>query len=195
MARDFLLVDGVDIETKQALKEAALARFGKANASLLVRALISDYLQKGLFTVDADEGVEVDLSSDNVRISLSIPESCLNEIDRRADNRLSPRNYYLCNLIFEHLGKPQLMVDEVEALKKSNYQMTKLGINLNNIAKAYSSMSKNGYVELMPELVKSLNKLKLDIYKHTNMVLKILESGTFIMETKGRGRGQVKTEK
>lgn len=195
VARDRFELNGIDEATKDALKDAAFQKFGKANAALMIRALISDFLHEDLFSVDVENANEVDLSSDNVRIGLSFPEGCLAEIDRRAELRLCSRNYYISNLVYAHLGRPQLMIDEIECLRASNYQMAKIGTNLNHIAKAYLSMVKSGRSELIPEFAKSLNKLKLDITKHTATVLKILEDGTYILENKGKGRGQAETEK
>ena len=44
--RDMLRVDGVPPATKERLQESALQRYGKANASLLVRELIAEHLAK-----------------------------------------------------------------------------------------------------------------------------------------------------
>ncbi|MDI1298611.1 hypothetical protein [Methylotenera sp.] len=200
MARDYLLVDGVDSDTKEALKQEAMRRFGKANASLLVRRLIADCLDKNLFSVENNSvennndsnGLNVeglDLKGKHIRIGLSLPEDCLSEIDRRATMRLSPRNYYICNLIFKDLGRPQLLIDEVNVLVSSNYEMARISNALKSISSSYSLSVKNGVVDNIPEFSKSLNKVKLDVDKHIALIVKTLGLGTIYIESKGKGKG------
>lgn len=194
MARDYLLVDGVDSKIKDALKEASVKRFGKANTSLLVRTLIAEELQGTLFDEQESE-CEIDLSGEVGRFELSLPQSCIDELDRRAEMRLSPRNYYICNLIFNHLSAPQLLVDEVEVLRGSNYQMAMICTNLDYISRAFNKMVKSGSSEDNREFSNELSKLKSTLSKHIKLVSVILDKGTLIMESKGKGRGIVKVEK
>ena len=193
MSRDRFELNGIDEETKEALKNAALKRFGKANAALMIRALIADHLKGSLFDKGEDL-VEVDLSGDVGRFELSLPQSCIDELDRRAEMRLSPRNYYICNLIFSHLSVPQLQVDEVEVLRGSNYQMAMICTNLDYISRAFNKMVKNGSSEGIPVFSKELSKLRSTLNKHIKLVSEILDKGTLIMESKGKGRGIVKTK-
>lgn len=193
MARDYLLVDGIDSKIKDALKDEAFKRFGKANASLLVRTLIADCLQGSLFEERKNE-YAIDLSGAMGRFELTLPQSCIDELDHRAEMRLSPRNYYICNLIFKELGKPQLLIDEVEILVNSNYEMARISSALKSISASYSAAMKNGSMGALPELSKALNKLKLDVDKHVSLIMNVLEVGTVIIETKGKGKGRGKAK-
>jgi hypothetical protein len=193
MSRDRFELNGIDERTKEALKDAALKRFGKANAALMIRALIADHLRGSLFDEPEDESA-IDLTGEVGRLELSLPQSCIDELDRRAELRLSPRNYYICNLIFSDLGKPQLLIDEANILVSSNYEMAGISNSLHSIARSYSLSVKNGVSEGFPQFNKALNKLKSDIDKHISLVMKMLSNGTVIIESKGKGRGQVKTK-
>lgn len=194
MARDRFELNGIDDVTKEALKEAALKRFGKANAAMMIRALIADYINGSLFD-EPNKEYEIDLSGEIGRFEISLPQSCIDEIDRRAELRLSPRNYYICNLIFKDLGRPQLLIDEANILVASNYEMAGISNSLHSIAKSYSLGVKNGTSESFEQFSKSLNKLKSDVDKHIGLVMKMLSNGTEIIESKGKGRGQIKSEK
>jgi hypothetical protein len=194
MSRDRFELTGIDERTKEALKDEALKRFGKANAAMMIRALIADHLNGSLFE-EPNKEYEIDLSGEIGRFELSLPKSCIEELDRRAELRLSPRNYYICNLIFKELGSPQLLIDEANILVMSNYEMAGISNSLHSIAKSYSISVKNGGTEGLPQFSKALNKLKSDVDRHIGLVMKILSNGTKIIESKGKGRGQVKTEK
>ena len=182
--RQDMRIDGITDETKAALKAAALKRFGKENASLFVRYLIADFLAK-----NQNQPIKkLDLKSENVRVELRLPSDCLEELDRRADLYFSKRNYYINSLIFEHLGQGQLQGSEIEVLRRSNYELAKIGTNLNQIAKAFNQLVMDGSGKV-PEIGKKMASLRQDIKAHTNKVLRVLEAKTVVWETAGKGSG------
>jgi len=185
---DYLMVAGVPPETKQALKQAALVKFGKANASLMVRSLIAQHLEAR--TSQAVKPLTDSEASDTVRVELRLPRVALEKITRQAENCLTPRNHYLAGVLLAHIGQPQLRGDEIEILRRSNYELSKVGNNLNQIAKAFNILV-NGGSGKMPEIGKKLASLKREISEHTGYVLQVLDAGSAYWEVK-KGRGQTR---
>lgn len=188
MARDVLRVDNVSAETKQALREAALKEYGVANASLMVRMLINKFVGKNSSSLSEINHHD---ASERVRVVLQIPVSVLNEIDKKANNRLSDRNYYLTNLILKDCGVGQLQGDEIEVLRRSNYEMSKIGTNLNQIAKAFNILVK-GVGGDVPEIGKKMSSLRKEISEHTRKVLRVLNAGSVVVDSKNSRQGKLK---
>ncbi|MDR1850379.1 MAG: MobC family plasmid mobilization relaxosome protein [Zoogloeaceae bacterium] len=117
-----------------------------------------------------------------------MPRTALEKITVQADNCLTPRNHYLAGLILAHIGQAQLRGDEIETLRRSNYELSKIGNNLNQIAKAFNILV-NGERGKMPEIGKKLASLRREIVEHTGHVLRVLNSGSAFWEVK-QGRGQ-----
>lgn len=183
MKRDILWVDGIAPETKAELQAAAMHQFGQANASLMVRHLIGAHLAKqvnSLRTLTADE------TGDSVRVELRLPRQVVSKIDELAEASFSRRNYYLASIVFAHLGQPQLQGAEIEVLRRSNYEMSKVGTNLNQIAKAFNTLVLSGGGK-MPEIGKKIASLRREITEHTGKVLRVLNAGTSVWENTGRG--------
>lgn len=171
---------------KQALTQAAQARYGKPNASLMVRALIAQHLEKQVL-VTSKPLTETE-AEDTVRVELRLPRVVLEKITAQAENCLTPRSHYIAGVILAHVGQAQLRGDEIETLRRSNYELSKIGNNLNQIAKAFNILVKGGSGK-MPEIGKRLAALKREISTHTGKVLKVLNAGSAFWEVKqGRGR-------
>jgi hypothetical protein len=191
MARDktnMLWVDGVSPEQKERLQELALKRFGKANASLMIRHLISESLIE-------DRGPEVktaDLAADSARFEMRLPRPVLEAIEKRAEIRLSTRNYYIGTLIYKELGHAQFLNDEIEILRRSNYELAKVGTNLNQIAKAFNLLVIAGGGGKLPEIGKKIASLRSEIKAHTTKVLRVLESKTVVLESAQAARARAK---
>jgi hypothetical protein len=196
MARDVMRVDGVPPDTKEKLQALALARFGRANASLLVRHLVAECLAK-----EQEIGTGLDLTGETARVELQLPKTIIAELERRSERRLSSRNYYICTLLYKQLGKEQLQGDEIETLRRSNYELTKVGNNINQIAKAFNLLVKAGGGGKLPEIGKKMASLRTEIKDHTSRVLRVLESKTVVWEKIGKkpppkrdSKGYVKTK-
>ncbi|ABM60740.1 mobilisation protein (plasmid) [Verminephrobacter eiseniae EF01-2] len=189
IGRDMLRVDGVPPETKKQLQEAARQLYGKPNASLLVRTLIAGHLSKSGATAQPLTAAD---AGDTVRVELRLPRAALEQVNDLAEGRFSARNYYLTNVILAHLGQPQLHGDEIEVLRRSNYELAKVGTNLNQVAKAFNTLVKMRGAEKIPEVGKKIASLRREITEHTGKVLRVLEAGTTVWEAKGRGQRQRK---
>ncbi|WP_323741017.1 plasmid mobilization relaxosome protein MobC [Caenimonas koreensis] len=185
MARDMLRVDGVPPDTREQLQEAARHLYGQANASLMVRSLIASHLAKSPATALP---LTPDQAEDTVRVELRLPRVAVEKINDLAEGRFSARNYYITSLILAHLGQPQLQGDEIEVLRRSNYELAKVGTNLNQIARAFNSLVKMRGGEKMPEVGKKLASLRKEITEHVGKVLRVLNAGTTVWEQKGRGQ-------
>jgi hypothetical protein len=186
MPRNLLQIDGVPPETRKALQEAAREKYGQANASMLVRLLIASHLSKD--RAAAARPLSEAEAGDMVRVELRLPRVVVEKINGLAENRLSARNYYLSSIILAHIGQPQLQGDEIETLRRSNYVLSKVGTNLNQIAKAFNILV-NGGKGKMPEIGKKMAALRREISEHVGRVLRVLDSGTSIFEVR-QGRGQ-----
>lgn len=187
MARDILAVDGIPAETKERLQNEALRLYGHANASMMVRALITAHFAKSAAQLPPAAPLTKDEASDRERVELRLPRSALAKIDAAAEAKFSKRNYHLVSIILASLGQPQLPPDQIEVLRRSNYELSKVGTNLNQIAKAFNILV-NGGTGKMPEIGKKVASLRREITAHIGKVLRVLEAGTVLHETIGRGQ-------
>jgi hypothetical protein len=186
MTKSYLKVTGIPSETKKALAQSAQARYGQANASLLARALIAQHLGKS--AVETTKPLTESEATDTVRVELRLPRTVLEKITIQAENNLTPRNHYLAGVILAYFGQPQLRGDEIETLRRSNYELSKIGNNLNQIAKAFNTIVKSGG-DKIPEIGKKMASLRREIGEHTKHVLRVLHAGSAFWEVK-QGRGQ-----
>ena len=136
MARQDLRIDGVPQETKEQLRAAALKHFGKANAAMMVRHFITEGLTKSVGNTNIEPTQE---AGTKMRLQVSVPASMAKAIDERAAQRLSSKSGFLQAIVNEHFKKAPLLGDDLGELRKSNYELSKIGINLNQIAKALNS--------------------------------------------------------
>jgi len=187
MARELLIVDGVSDDVKKALQESAKARFGQANASLMVRELIAQHLQK--YASNIRPGTPHEDVRD--RVEIRMPRLALKAVDERAENVFSTRNNYIVGLVMADLGIPQLAPAEVEVLRRSNYELSKLGTNLNQIARAMNTLVAMGGGQKLPETGKKIASLRKEIKEHTNKVLTVLRAGSHIVDAQNRGKNKL----
>lgn len=183
-----LVVRGVDDEAKERLQALALARYGKANASQYVRDLIDEALRR-----EVADKTPPDLTSEMRRFQITVPMDCYDRMCQRADERFSSPQFYVAGLIYKDLGVPQLYADQVEVLRNSNYNLAKIGANINQIARAFNSLVVNYQgKDKLPPIGREMDKLKNAISDHTEKVLSVLNQGTVMVETRGRGSGNAK---
>jgi hypothetical protein len=181
MSRDILKVDGVPLETKELLQAAALKLYRKSNASLMVRSLIAEHVKRAKVNTEKTM-LWASTPEKTKRLELRLPASIYDELGQKADSRLADRNDYIRSLIYQDLGQPQLLVDEIEVLRSSNYHMAKIGTNLNQIAKAFNLLVQMGGQDKLPELGKKMLSLRREIRGHTNTVLRVLNARTAILK-------------
>lgn len=106
------------------------------------------------------------------RLQLSIPIYDYEYLEKMAKNSHSSIQYYTTVIILEHLySQKRLLGSEIEVLKKSNYELYKIGVNVNQIAKANNA---GDMIEL------PINQLYNQIQKHIQVVQNLLKSSTDI---------------
>ena len=108
------------------------------------------------------------ISVDKKRLQRSLPIYDYEYLEKLANNS----NSYTISLILEYLyNQKRLLGDEIEVLKKSNYELYKIGVNVNQIAKANNA---GDMIEL------PINQLYNQIQKHIKVVQDLLKSSTSI---------------
>lgn len=106
------------------------------------------------------------------RVQLSIPIYDFEYLQTLANNSKSSIQYYIIYILYNHLyNERKLLGNEIEVLKKSNYELYKIGVNVNQIAKANNAGDK---MEL------PINMLSNKIDSHVNLVMGILKSNSSI---------------
>ena len=112
------------------------------------------------------------ISVDKKRLQISLPIYDYEYLEKLANNSNSSIQYYTISLILEYLyNQKRLLGDEIEVLKKSNYELYKIGVNVNQIAKANNA---GDMIEL------PINQLYNQIQKHMKVVQDLLKTSKSI---------------
>lgn len=112
------------------------------------------------------------LSIEKKRIQFSLPIYDYDFINKLAEESNSSIQYYIMVVLHNHLYKEKrLLGNEIEMLKKSNYELFKIGVNVNQIAKANNM----GDMIDLP-----MNQLYKFIQNHVKIVQNIINSSTNI---------------
>lgn len=113
------------------------------------------------------------LSIEKKRLQLSIPIYDYEYLEKLAKNSNSSIQYYITVIIIDHLyNEKRLLGNEIEVLKKSNYELYKIGVNVNQIARANNAGDKvklpidelYNFIQIHINFVKSLLNKSTDIY-------------------------------
>lgn len=106
------------------------------------------------------------------RVQLSLPVYDYDFLLELADASQSSIQHYISTVLYNHLyNDKKLFGIEIEQLKKSNYELHKIGVNINQIAKANNA----GDMRELP-----INKLHEFIENHVKNVQKILKNSVGI---------------
>jgi len=108
----------------------------------LVRQIIAAHLAKSEPTALP---LNPEQACDTVRVELRLPHIALQKATELAEGRFLARNYCLTSIILACLGVPQLQGDEIEVLRCSNYELSKVGGNINQVTKAFEALVKWGW--------------------------------------------------
>lgn len=159
-------VYGLIADEIQQLRKIAKERYGKASVSLLARKLLQEQLPQKKEVADKLIKAKYDTKQ---RITLRIPSRQFDYLQTMAQQHHSSLNDVIRDVIQEFITEnPVLSNDEVQALYQSNYQLLRLGRNINQIARQLNS--------IMPDTLttKQLNELSSFLQKHTNHVGQVL---------------------
>lgn len=106
------------------------------------------------------------------RIQFSLPVYDYDFLHELANLNQSSLQHYISTVIYNHLyGDRKLFGVEIEQLKKSNYELHRIGVNINQIAKANNA----GDMKELP-----INQLYEFIRNHTKNIQKILKNSVGI---------------
>lgn len=137
-----LKVYGLPDTAFEGLAAISAARYGKANISLFARDLLLAELEK---TGNAEQPPEIPGMAEKKRLELRLPPHIASHITRSAAAaRMSPGRYILALLANHTDGSPILTDAEVQALYQSNYQLSAIGRNINQIARKLNSFEAFG---------------------------------------------------
>ena len=176
--RSVLQVDGVGQVERDALRELAKAKFGKANASLMIRFLIAEAIE------GSKEKPRIVPTGELVRKQIRLPASLMQELESQANSHLSEVGFYIQNLLMRSLDFPALHIDELEILRRSNYELSKIGTNFNQLARAFNTIIKANGGGKPPEVAKKLAAARAEIKSHTSRVQLLLEKQQLIAPKK-----------
>lgn len=180
-----LKIRGIGKETKDQMHLISMQKYGEENFSRLIRELIANELESFF---EKKQSAKVDLSSKLKRLQITIPESCYFELHLRAEQSFETKSNYIARIIYKELGVAQLKNNEIEVLRESNYTLSKIGNNLNQLAKAFNSLVLNGSEGKLPQISRDIEKVRKGINIHTEKILQVIKSGSFIKENEGASK-------
>lgn len=161
---------GLDDETKTKLSKIGKAKFGTSVISKTVIAIINDF-----FNEEENQNIlnntKSILSENRVRVSATLFQSQYDQLIKICDERKITPSYFLKSCILKAIGRSYILDgNDLEQLRASNYSLTKIGININQIAKRINTM--NSYEN---DDIRELNKLTEMLESHTTVVKELLE--------------------
>lgn len=168
-----LLVHGLTDEHKDFLYSYAERELGSRSRTKAILALINEKMACTTTFVPAETltGIShekpINDSGKKKRIQISLKEHDYNNLLKVCENTDTAPINYIIRLILNNIYSENIRLqgNEIENLKKSNYELHKIGVNLNQIAKAINSDEKVNF---------DLDKLAFELKYHINLVRKIL---------------------
>ena len=127
---------GLTPENIKQLKKVAYKKTGKSSVSSLAKQLLLEELSiKPSKTTINDES-----PGPTKRLVLRITEPIFNQLSENAEQNDMTINRYAALILHGHTANsPALTTKEVQSLRDSNYELHKIGVNLNQIAKALNT--------------------------------------------------------
>lgn len=146
---------------------------GKRSINQGILTLIDEKLQHEGSAVTKDASVLLPLEeltaqiANKKRVQFSLIKTDYEAIEKIAKQTDSSIQHYIICLIRNHLyNKHELLGNEIEQLRKSNYELHRIGVNINQIAKAINAGQNINF---------DINMLDKHIKKHTEKVEQILK--------------------
>lgn len=160
-------VYGLNREELVALRKIAATRYGKASVSLLARKLLQELLEeKPEPAVEAFPQMPA-----KKRITLRLPDRDCAYLMSVSEQNRSSINDTVRVIIQTHIHKtPFISKHETDALYRSNYQLLRIGRNLNQIARQLNAG------ENMSLTSRQIKELKAFIDVHTDRVNQVLQT-------------------
>ncbi|MDK4680031.1 plasmid mobilization relaxosome protein MobC [Kingella negevensis] len=165
MKQQEIRVFGLSHDVINQLQLMALERYGKASASLMLRKLAEKQIRQpeNIPTENYQENKQ------NQRLTLRLPPQQQHYLNQKAQLQYSSLNDVVRDIIAEYITQnPVLSNDEVQALYQSNYQLLRLGRNINQIARQLNSITPTSLTS------QQLTELSAFLKQHAETVGKVL---------------------
>jgi hypothetical protein len=134
MTQSPLKVYGLSDTDLEVLRQISQQRYGKANVSLLARDLLLAESTKD--SLESESQISGNNDNGKERRELRLPRRLDDYLARCAKTGKMSVNRYAISILMGYMEQhPTLTDDEVRALYQSNYQLVKIGNNLNQIAR------------------------------------------------------------
>ena len=168
-----LLVHGLTDKHKDFLYAYAQEKLGSRSRTKAILALINEKMTNDQVMNKQPIQQENLTSNKKVRIQFSLREHDYNLLCEIVKNTDSSIQHYIISVILNLLydDKVRLLGNEIEQLKKSNYELHKIGVNINQIAKAINAGEKD-------KVGIDLNNIYDSIESHIEIVKTILAKNT-----------------
>lgn len=149
------------------LKKIAFKKIGKSSVSSFAKHLLLQQLLEQNHTA-----IDIKHYSENPRrLELRLAVPVFKRLKEIAEIHSMTVNRYSALILHDHITcEPTPTVNEVQVLRESNYQLYKLGVNLNQVAKALNSTSATSLS------LKEVQVLQVAVDEHIRTVGKLLQA-------------------
>ncbi len=163
---------GLTDQHKDFLYKYAQEHLGSKSRTKAILSLINDKMSE--FIPTQKSIIESDKPSSNKkqRLQFSLKDSHFKILLERAKLTDSSPQHYIIRLVLNDLTDANILLgNEIEVLKKSNYELHKIGVNINQIAKAINSGEKE-------KIGVELDELYSEVSQHVEIVKNILSKNS-----------------
>lgn len=153
------------------LQQMALERYGKASASLMLRKLAEEHIRQPENPEPKPTCIHQENIPENPRFTVSwLPEQYRYLLEK-ATMQHDSLNSVVRDIVQEHITQnPVLSNDAVQALYQSNFQLLRIGRNINQLARSFNAV--------MPQSLttEKLNEILEYLKHHAKIVSNVLKN-------------------
>ena len=156
-------------------------------AALVLKELLR---QNGL-----DNAPEIAPSSNKRGLYIRLKPDELEFLDRTAEAMRKTRQKTVIAIIRDAIAaEPQFSLEEEKTLSESNYQLSHIGVNLNQIARRVNRMDFGPFKEekairlLLKKQLERTTELTAAINKHVKLVWALINAGRYRLSLTGKGK-------
>ncbi|MDO4997333.1 MAG: plasmid mobilization relaxosome protein MobC [Neisseria sp.] len=161
-------VYGLSQDELNKLRLVAVEKTGKKSVSFLARSLLLEQISTEI-ECKTTEVKDLEGKQEKTRLEMKLPANVANYLEKSSLVKHMSANMVALGIIIEHMDKEPVISDyEIQALYQSNYQLLRIGRNLNQIAR---QMNVGESVSLTLEHIQELTTF---IREHTEYVGQVL---------------------
>lgn len=150
------------------LREIAFKKYGRASVSFLAKKLLQEQLGS---SSSINHHTQPQQQRNKARMELRLPRPLQTYLKNTAETLQMTANMVVLHILMEHMDKyPVISNNEVQALYQSNYQLLRIGRNLNQIARQLNTG------ESVSITTQHIQELKAVIDAHTERVHQVLKT-------------------